>query len=85
MARRMHRTQIYLNDDCNEALGRMARARGTSKSHLIRIATDRYLYQEESSNQDGILALIGIGQSGSDFVSEKHDEVLAQLSRNSTV
>jgi Ribbon-helix-helix protein, copG family len=41
------RTQIYLDSDQDEQLGRRARAEGTTRSALIRRAVDRYLQGEE--------------------------------------
>ncbi len=39
----MKRTQIYLEDEQDRLLDERARARGTTKSHLIRDALDAYL------------------------------------------
>jgi hypothetical protein len=43
----LKRTQIYLDADQDEQLGRRANAEGTTRSALIRRAIDRYLQGEE--------------------------------------
>lgn len=75
------RTQIYLPSQLSEALGRLARRRGTSKANLIRIAARRLLDQEELAGDDPILGLIGLGNAGRGRVSEDHDRLLAEHSR----
>lgn len=77
---RMRRTQIYLEPDLSEALERLARKRGTSKAQLIRLATRRLLEQEQDSDDDPILGLIGIGHAGPGWGSEDHDAILIEHS-----
>lgn len=43
----MKRTQIYLDADQDEQLGRRAHAEGTTRSALIRRAIDRYLQGDQ--------------------------------------
>lgn len=75
---RMQRTQIYLEPDLSAELDRLAQQRGTSRASLIRLAARQLVAQEQTSDEDSILGLIGIGQSGRSDVSERHDDYLAQ-------
>ncbi len=47
----MRRTQIYLDDDQAAELARLAKARGTTSSKMIREAVDRYLAEPESEDE----------------------------------
>ena len=47
----MRRTQIYLDTDQSEQLGRRARAGGVSKSNLIREAIASYLSSSDESDE----------------------------------
>jgi predicted transcriptional regulator len=49
----MKRTQIYLDEDQNERLGRRARATGVTKSALIRAAIDAFLKRGISPSEKG--------------------------------
>jgi hypothetical protein len=75
---RMHRTQIYLDPEVSVSLDRLARKRGTTKASLIRLATRHFLEQEEIGEEDPILGLIGIGDSGQEWISRDHDRVLEE-------
>lgn len=74
----MHRTQIYLQPDLNDALERLARKRGTSKAEVLRLAARRFVQQEQTSEEDPILGIIALGQSEPGRVSEEHDRFLAE-------
>jgi Ribbon-helix-helix protein, copG family len=82
---RMQRTQIYLDPEMSAALGRLARKRRTTKAGLIRLATRRLLEQEDVGEEDPILGIIGLGDSGQSNLSLDHDEALTEyeLSRRS--
>jgi hypothetical protein len=45
------RTQIYLDEDQAEALALRARSRGTTASHEIREAIDRYLAEPDAKGE----------------------------------
>ncbi|MEO7804657.1 MAG: CopG family transcriptional regulator [Actinomycetota bacterium] len=47
----MKRTQIYLDEDQDERLGRRAQAAGTTKSAVIRAAIDAFLVGPRISDQ----------------------------------
>ena len=55
-----------------EALDRLARRRGTTRAHLIRLAARRLIEHEQSSGEDPIHGLIGIRDAGPEGVSEEH-------------
>jgi metal-responsive CopG/Arc/MetJ family transcriptional regulator len=75
---RLQRTQVYLEPEVSQALDRLARRRGTTRSDLIRLATRQYVEEEQAPDEDSILGLIGLGQSGLTDVSERHDDYLTQ-------
>jgi predicted transcriptional regulator len=75
---RMHRTQVYLDEDLDQALGELARLRGTSKAGLIRLAARRLLVEErEKAEEDPILGLSGLGHGGPGHASADHGRILA--------
>ena len=80
MEHRMHRTQIYLDDDLDRALVELAQRRGTSKAGLIRLAARRLLVEEQGmAEEDSILGLSGLGHGGPGQASVDHDRILADL------
>jgi hypothetical protein len=80
MEHRMHRTQVYLDEDLDQGLGELAQRRGTSKASLIRLAARRLLLEEqETAEEDPILGLSGLGHGGSSHASVDHDRILADL------
>jgi predicted transcriptional regulator len=81
--RGMRRTQIYLEPDLSGALDSLARRHGTSRSEIIRLAARRFVEQEQASDEDGVLGLIGIGDAGPGQTSQEHDTVLAEESLRS--
>ncbi len=74
----MQRTQVYLDRDVSDALDRLARRRGTTRSDLIRLAARRLVEQEEVARPGSILGLAGRGRGGPSDVSERHDEYLIE-------
>jgi predicted DNA-binding protein len=52
----MERTQIYLTTEQAEVLDRLAAARGTTRSHLIREAIDTQYVADRQSQRDRLLA-----------------------------
>ena len=49
---RMQRTQIYLEPNLNDALNKLARRKGISKAHLLRLAARRLLEDEQQSTDE---------------------------------
>lgn len=78
MAGRMKRTQIYLEPEIDENLGRLATRRGVSKAQLLREGAVRILNEELEAGEDPIMGVVGIGRSGGGRTSEEHDEYLAR-------
>lgn len=76
---RMQRTQVYMPARLSAALDRLARRRGTSRAHMLRLAATRLLEQEEELHEENpILGLIALGNAGPGRVSEDHDRILAE-------
>jgi len=75
----MHRTQVYLDQDTNEALDRLASRRRMSKAELIRLAAREYLSRQRAGSRHPLWELIGIGNSGYADTSARHDEVLNEI------
>ena len=78
MSDRMHRTQIYLPEELNQALDELARRRGTTKAELVRRAAQRLVDEELSPEQDPIWGIVGLGEGRGGNVSEEHDRYLSE-------
>lgn len=76
---RLRRTQIYLPSGLSAALDRLAYARGTSRAALLRQAAREFLQRESGADEDEILGIVGLGNSGPGSVAEEHDQFLAGL------
>ena len=75
----MHRTQIYLEQSLNDALNKLALRKGISKAHLVRLAARRLLEDEQqSTDEDSIVGVIGLGHGGPGNASVDHDRILAE-------
>lgn len=74
---RMHRTQVYLEDDLTEALDDLARRRRTTRSDLLRLAARQLLAQEDPIESDPIFEIIGIGAGDGEPIAERHHDFLA--------
>lgn len=70
--------QVYLRTDQLDALRALAKRRGESMAGLIRVGVDRLL-QEIPPEEDPLLEVIGLYDSGIGDLSEKHDEYLAKM------
>ncbi len=70
--------QIYLRADQLDALRALAKRRGESMAGLIRVGVDKLL-QEVPPEEDPLLEVVGIYDSGMGDLSEKHDEYIAQM------
>jgi hypothetical protein len=77
---RMQRTQIYLEPEQAASLDRLARSRGTTRAHLLRLAAARFLAEEVPDGDDPILGIVGLGSSGTHQTAAEHDRVLADQS-----
>jgi metal-responsive CopG/Arc/MetJ family transcriptional regulator len=75
---RMLRIQVCLPPEWIASLDGVAARRGMSRSALIREAARQLVAEEETSEEDSILGIIGIGYSEHTDVSERHDDYLVQ-------
>jgi hypothetical protein len=81
MAEKMKRPlQVYLRSDQMDALRSLSKRRGESMAELVREGVDRIL-EELPPEENPLLDIIGIFDSGVGDLSEKHDEVLADMIR----
>lgn len=77
------KVQIYLEEEQDRQLRLLARARGVSKSQLIRESIARYLEEVLPPDQDPALEIIGLaGKFGRTDLSESHDEHLVRSVRD---
>lgn len=72
--------QIYLRDDQVQALRIVAERRGESMAALIREGVDMLL-ERLPPEEDPLLDILGLYDSGIGDLAEKHDERLAQMIR----
>ena len=70
--------QIYLRADQLEALRALARRRGGSMAELVREGVDQVL-DETTPEEDPLMGIVGIFDSGLDDLAQKHDEHLARV------
>lgn len=70
--------QIYLREDQLEALHMIAERRGESMAALIREGVDMLL-DEMPVEEDPLLDIVGLYDSGIGDLAEKHDEHLVRL------
>lgn len=70
--------QVYLRTDQLDALRALAKRRGESMAGLIRVGVDNLL-QEVPPEEDPLLEVVGLYDSGIGDLSEKHDEYIAQM------
>jgi hypothetical protein len=76
----MKRFQVYLRPDQIDVLRTLSKRRGTSMSELVREGVDRIL-EELPPEENPLLDIIGIFDSGVGDLSEIHDEALANIVR----
>lgn len=69
--------QVYLDPEQDRALRVLAQRQKVSLAELVRRGVDRYLAEALPPEKDPSLRLIGIGSSGRDDLSIRHDQVLA--------
>lgn len=70
--------QVYLRADQLDALRALAKRRGDSMAGLVREGVDNLL-QEVSPEEEPLLEVVGLYDSGIGDLSEKHDEYIAQM------
>ena len=67
--------QIYIEPRQALALESLSKKKRISKAELIRISLDRYL-SALPMEEDPALGIIGMGRSGKNDISERHDAYL---------
>ena len=67
--------QIYLREDQERALRSIAKRRGESMASLVREGVDKLL-RDLPADEDPLLDIVGIYDSGVGDLAEKHDEVI---------
>ncbi|MCH7589078.1 MAG: antitoxin [Chloroflexi bacterium] len=67
--------QIYLREDQERALRSIAERRGESMASLVREGVDKLL-RDLPADEDPLLDIVGIYDSGVGDLAEKHDEVI---------
>ena len=74
----MRRKQLYLDDETDRALKRMAARTGRSEAAHVREALRRYLGEEAKHSDDPLVRLIGLvdEEAGPDDVAVNHDHYL---------
>lgn len=70
--------QIYLREDQLEALRTVAERRGESIAALVREGVD-LLLEGLPPEEDPLLDLVGLFDSGAGDLAERHDQYLAEL------
>jgi hypothetical protein len=68
--------QIYLDPGQNRALTHLSKVRKRSKAAIIRTCIEDFL-ANLPTEEDPILKIVGLGDSGHTDISERHDEYLA--------
>ncbi len=79
----MKRKQIYLTKELNDKLKDIAYIKNKSESSLIRDALEEYIVKiekqvENKDEENPLLKIIALGESGSDDISDNHDSYLYQ-------
>ncbi|MEJ5378516.1 MAG: CopG family transcriptional regulator [bacterium] len=70
--------QLYLDPEQNRALTYLSKLRKRSKAAIIRECIESFL-AKLPPEEDPILRVVGLGDSGHKDLSEKHDEYLSGL------
>ena len=72
--------QVYLDPDQDRVLGYLSKTQKRSKASIIRACLQDYIARIPLE-EDPILKVIGLGESGHTDISEKHDEYLLRLEK----
>jgi len=70
--------QVYLRSDQLDALRALSRRRGESIAGLVRQGVDKLL-EEVPPEEDPLLEVVGLYDSGVGNLAEKHDEYLTRM------
>ena len=83
----MVRTQIYLTAKQHRRLRRAAAREGLSMTELLRRLVDRHLTPpaRPEFSKEAVMSFIGLGESGRDDISQRHDEAIAEAFRVASV
>jgi metal-responsive CopG/Arc/MetJ family transcriptional regulator len=73
MSGEMTRIQVYLEPELKEQLESLASELDISRSELVRQSIRRFLQEGKLNEQDPLLGIIGLGRSGRNDISERHD------------
>ena len=77
MSGEMTRIQVYLEPELKEQLESLASELDVSRSELVRQSIRRFLQEGKLNEQDPLLGIIGLGKSGKNDISERHDRYIA--------
>lgn len=69
--------QIYLDPEQNRVISKLSKAKGKSKTALIRSCIERFI-ADIPIEEDPALGVMGLGTSGIKDISERHDEMVGQ-------
>ena len=78
MSGEMTRIQVYLEPELKEQLESLASELDVSRSELVRQSIRRFLQEGKLNEQDPLLGIIGLGKSGKNDISERHDRYIAE-------
>ena len=78
MSGEMTRIQVYLEPELKEQLESLASELDVSRSELVRQSIRRFLQEGKFNEQDPLLGIIGLGKSGKNDISERHDRYIAE-------
>jgi hypothetical protein len=83
----MVRTQVYLTVRQHRALRRAAEHEGLSMTEFLRRLVDLHLTRAAKPHfsKEAVMSFVGLGESGRDDISERHDEALAEAFRGTAV
>lgn len=70
--------QIYLDPEQDRVLTHLSKTQNRSKGAIIRACIQEFL-SRLPPEQDPILDIVGLGESGHSDLSEKHDDYLCDL------
>ena len=69
----MKRTTLFIEEELEEEIKRIARLKGKKTSEVVREALRDYVKRHRSKKT---LSFVGIGKSGREDISETHEEEL---------
>ncbi|MBW1800983.1 MAG: CopG family transcriptional regulator [Deltaproteobacteria bacterium] len=72
--------QVYIDQEQDRVLGYLSKTQKRSKASIIRTCLQDYLARLPVE-EDPILKVIGLGDSGYTDISEKHDDYLVRMEK----